>query len=215
MKAEVLPEDCSQTAIEADFSELISRYHRTPLAQIDMASISEEFFDIVHRYHIRVQSELTVFGKALVTYEEVARQLDPNYDLIRSAEPYVRKLALKRFRPEQIKRDVQVGLTEIHDLITKFPQEFQRFTSKLNRGKIKVGLEVHGLEKLIVELDKSSNRISFALIIAAIIVGSSLIMTLDIGVKFYGVPAVGLIGYLFAGVLGAGLAISILRSGKL
>jgi ubiquinone biosynthesis protein len=66
-----------------------------------------------------------------------------------------------------------------------------------------------------LELDRSSNRLSFALIIAAIIVGSSLIMTIDVGIKIYGIPAVGLLGYLFAGILGAGLAISILRSGRL
>ncbi len=215
MKAEVLPDDANLPAIEADINELITRYHRIPLAQIDMASISDEFFDVVHRHKIRVQSELMVFGKALVTYEEVARQLDSNYDFIKSAEPYVRKLALRRFRPERIKREIQIGVTEFHDLITKFPRELQEFTSKINKGKIKVGLEVHGLERLILELDKSSNRLSFALIIAAIIVGSSFIMTLDVGIKFYGVPAIGLIGYLFAGVLGAGLAISILRSGKL
>jgi len=97
----------------------------------------------------------------------------------------------------------------------QLPQDLREFTTKLNKGKIRVGLDVHGLDRLISELDKSTNRISFALIIAAIIVGSSLIMTVDIGVRLFGLPILGLIGYLFAGILGAGLAISILRSGKL
>ena len=215
MKAQVLPDDANFGGIEADINELITRYHKIPLARIDMASISDEFFDIVHRHKIGIQSEFMTFGKALVTYEEVARQLDPDYDFIKAAEPYVRKLAVMRYRPGRIKRDFQIAMGEIHDLLVRFPLELREFTGKLNKGKIKVGLEVHGLEKLILELDKSSNRLSFALIIAAIIVGSSLIMTLDVGIKIYGLPAVGLFGYLFAGILGAGLAISILRSGKL
>jgi ubiquinone biosynthesis protein len=57
--------------------------------------------------------------------------------------------------------------------------------------------------------------LAFALVIAAIIVGSSLVLTLDVGIKIYGLPLFGLVGYLFAGILGAGLVISILRSGKL
>jgi ubiquinone biosynthesis protein len=214
-KAQVIPEDTNFTILEADFNEFINRYHKIPLAQLDMSSIMDDFFDLVHRYKIRIQSEFMTLGKALGTYEEVARLLDPDYDLIKSAQPYVKKLAMRRFRPHRIWRDTQIAVTEIHDLFTKFPQELHEFTTKLNKGKIKVGLEVHGLEKLILELDKSSNRISFALIIAAIIVGSSLIMTLDIGMKIYGLPAIGLVGYLFAGILGMGLAISILRSGRL
>jgi ubiquinone biosynthesis protein len=150
-----------------------------------------------------------------VTYEEVARKLDPNYDFIKSAEPFVRRLAARRFKLSRVKRDLLIAIDEIHELMVKLPLEIRTFLSRANKGKIKFGLEVHGLEKLILELDKSSNRLSFALIIASIIVGSSLIMTLDVGVKIYGLPAIGLLGYIFAGILGMGLAISILRSGRL
>jgi ubiquinone biosynthesis protein len=215
LKAGVLPENTNTLVVEADLAELITRYHKIPLTQIDMGSISEEFFEIVNRHHIRVQSDLMVFGKALVTYEEVARHLDPEYDLIRSAEPYVRKMALKRFSPGRLARDARIAVTEMHDLMVQLPQDLREFTTKLNKGKIRVGLDVRGLDRLISELDKSTNRISFALIIAAIIVGSSLIMRIDVGSKLFGLPVLGLFGYLFAGILGAGLAISILRSGKL
>jgi ubiquinone biosynthesis protein len=215
MKAGILPDDANLPAIERDLNELITHYHRIPLAQIDMAAISDEFFEIVRKHHIKVQTEFMTFAKALVTYEEVARRLDPGYDFIKSAEPYVRKLAAKRFHPGRIKRELLVATTEMHDLLVKFPLEIKSLLARLNRGTVKVGLEVHGLEKLILELDRSSNRIAFALIIASIIVGSSLIMTLDVGVKIYGVSAVGLLGYVLAGILGMGLAISILRSGRL
>ncbi len=214
-KTGVLPEDINETILETEFAELITRYHRIPLARLDMATISDEFFEIVHRHNVKVQSEMMVFGKALVTYEEVARVLDSNYDFIKSAEPFVRRMALRRFGPRRLRRDTQIAVTELHDLLTKFPEELGEFTSKLNKGKIRIGLDVIGLERLILELDRSSNRLSFALIIAAIIVGSSMIMTLNVGLTFFGVPALGLFGYLFAGFLGAGLAISILRSGKL
>jgi ubiquinone biosynthesis protein len=214
-KAQVLPDEVNLKAVETDLNEFLTRYHKIPLSQIDMSTIMDEFFDLVQRHKIRVQSEFMTLGKALGTYEEVARKLDPGYNFILSVEPYIKHLALRRFSASRIKREAQIAVTEIHDLITKFPQELHEFTVKLNKGKIKVGMEVHGLEKLILELDKSSNRLSFALIIAAIIVGSSLIMTLNIGAKIYGLPAIGLVGYLFAGFLGLGLAISILRSGKL
>ncbi len=214
-KAEFLPEDINLKSFEADINEMMSRYHKTPLAQIDMATISEEFFDIVHRYHFQVRSEFMVFGKAMVTYEEVARQLDPDYDFIKSAAPFVKKLVFRKFNVDEISRDLKIGISEMRDFMIKFPIEARQFTTKLNKGKIKFGLDIIGLERLIVELDRSSNRLAFALVIAAIIIGSSFIMTLDIGLKVWGVPVVGLLGYSIAGILGLGLALSILRSGKL
>ena len=180
-----------------------------------MAVLFDEFFEIVHRHDLRIKSEFMVFGKALVTYEEVARQLDPGYDLIKSAAPYVKKLALKKIAFTQILRDLRIGFAELRDFMTRFPAEARQFARKLNRGEARLGLEIRGLDRLTVELDRSTNRLAFALVIAAIIVGSSLVLTLDVGIKIYGLPLLGLVGYLFAGILGAGLVISILRSGKL
>jgi len=214
-RAGALPESVNKQALEVDISEMLVRYHKIPLSKIDMATLFDEFFDIVHRHGIRVKSEFMLFGKAIATYEEVARKLYPDYDLIKSAVPFVKKLMLRKMSISQLKKDLRIGITEMRDFATKVPMEIREFTSKLNKGKGKLGLDVIGLEKLISELDKSSNRLAFALVIAAIIVGSSLVLTIDIGLKVYGVPALGLIGYLFAGILGAGLAISILRSGKL
>ena len=214
-RAGILPESVNQRALEADISELLVRYHRIPLARIDMATLFDEFFEIVHRHDLQIKSEFMVFGKALVTYEEVARQLDPEYDLIKSAAPYVRKLALKKIGFTQILRDLRIGLAELRDFMTRFPVEARQFARKLNKGEARLGLEIRGLDRLTIELDRSTNRLAFALVIAAIIVGSSLVLALDIGIRIYGLPILGLVGYLFAGILGAGLVISILRSGKL
>jgi len=214
-RADALPDSVNRQALEAEISEMLVRYHKIPLSRIDMSTLFDEFFDIVHRHGIRVKSEFMLFGKAIVTYEEVARQLYPDYDLIKSAAPFVKKLMLRKMSLSQLTRDMKIGITEMRDFATKVPMELREFSSKLSKGKARFGLDLSGLEKLISELDKSSNRLSFALVIAAIIVGSSLVLTIDIGLKVYGLPVLGLIGYLFAGILGAGLAISILRSGKL
>ncbi|UCC80259.1 MAG: AarF/ABC1/UbiB kinase family protein [Candidatus Zixiibacteriota bacterium] len=214
-RAGALPETINKQSLEADIGEMLVRYHKIPLSRIDMSTLFDEFFDIIHRHEVSVKSEFMIFGKAVVTYEEVARKLNPDYDLIKSAIPFVKRLMLRKMSFSQLKRDLRVSATEWRDLVTKVPMEIREFTSKLNRGKGKIGLDVIGLARLISELDKASNRLSFALVIAAIIVGSSLVLTIDIGLKVYGVPVLGLIGYLFAGILGAGLAISILRSGKL
>jgi ubiquinone biosynthesis protein len=68
---------------------------------------------------------------------------------------------------------------------------------------------------LIFGVERSSNRISFALIIAALIIGSSLIMMARSGPSLFDLPLLGLLGYAFAGFLGIWLLVWIRRSGRL
>ena len=88
---------------------------------------------------------------------------------------------------------------------------------RLARGHWQVNIRHQNLDDLAHELDRSSNRLSFAVIIAAIIVGSSLVMTTAGGTSVWGIPlpVLGIVGFFFAGIMGVGLVIAILRSGKL
>lgn len=214
-KAGVLEQTPDLKALEADLTDFLYRYHKIPLSRIDMKTLVNHAFDIVHRHRISLQSDLMLFGKALITYEEVGRLLDPEYDLVTEAVPFVKKLSQRKYRPKIILRDIVTFLQDLRELITPFPYELKRIVEKLSRGDL--GLELHhkGLEKLMLEVERSANRISFSLIIAAIIVGSSLIMRLEVGYKFLGYPLLGILGYVFAGILGIWLVLAMLRSGKL
>jgi len=85
----------------------------------------------------------------------------------------------------------------------------------MEKGVFKLEFQHRGLENLISALNKSTNRLSYSLILAAIIIGSSLIMQTDKGPHFMGFPVIGVLGFIISGVLGLGLVIMILRSGKM
>jgi len=214
-KAGVLETTPDLKALEADLTDFLYRYHKIPLSRIDMKTLVNEAFDIVHRHRIQLQPDLMLFGKALITYEEVGRMLDPHYDLVTEASPFVKKLSRRKYQPRIILRDVVTVLEDLRELITPLPYELRRILGKLSRGEL--GFELHhkGLEKLMLQVERSANRLSFSLIIAAIIVGSSLIMRLEVGYKLLGYPLLGILGYVFAGILGVWLVLAMLRSGKL
>jgi ubiquinone biosynthesis protein len=187
---EVVGEGVNLRALEADLADFLYKYHKIPLSRLDMMTLANEAFEIIHRHDIKIQAELMLFSKALITYEEVAKMLDPEYDLFTAA-------------------------TDLRELLVAFPFELKRIIKKLGKGQLSFTFQHKGLDKLILELDRSSNRVSFSLIIAAIIVGSSLIMRLETQYTLFGYPLFGILGYIFAGVLGVWLVIAILRSGKL
>lgn len=212
---EVVGEDVNLRALEADLADFLYKYHKIPISRLDMKTLMNEAFEIIRRYDIQIQAELMLFSKALVTYEEVAKMLDPEYDLVTQMIPYVKKLAYRKFKPKVLLRDLFTASVDLRDLLVAFPFELKRIIKKLGRGRLSFAFQHKGLDKLILELDRSSNRISFSLVIAAIIVGSSLIMRLETKYTLFGYPLLGILGYIFAGVLGVWLVIAILRSGKL
>jgi ubiquinone biosynthesis protein len=214
-KAGILGEGINLKALEADFNDFMYRYHKIPLSRLDMKTIINDLFYIVHRYEIQVQSELMLLGRALSTYEEVARMLDPDFNFINEAIPFVKKLAKRKYKPKVILRDFLRGVHDLRDFLVGFPFELRRITQKIGRGELSFTLQHKGLEKLILELDRASNRISFALVVAAIIVGSSLIMRMNVGPYLFGYPVLGIVGYVMAGFLGVWLVIAILRSGRM
>jgi ubiquinone biosynthesis protein len=129
-RAGALPDSINRPALEADISEMLVRYHKIPLSKIDMATLFDEFFEIVHRHGIRVKSEFMLFGKAIVTYEEVARQLYPDYDLIKSAAPFVKKLMLRKMSLSQLTRDMKISMSEMRDFATRVPMEVREVLIK-------------------------------------------------------------------------------------
>ena len=208
-------EDIDLTALRLDLTDLIDKYSGLPLNRIDMQGVMEDLFSVSHRYQFRIRSEYMLLARALVTYEEVGRLLDADYNFLAEAEPFVKELIKRRFHPERLLRELVRTGRDLHRLMSIFPQEMSAILRKVRRGELALEFRHRGLDRLINELDRSSNRLAFSLIIAALIVGSSMIMRLEAGPFLFGYSVLGIAGFMIAGVLGLWLAIAILRSGRL
>ncbi len=215
LESEIVDEKVNLRRLEIDISALLQKIKRKPLGRLDMKDLMWDNFDIFKRYEMKAKSELMLLSKALVTYEELARSLDPEFQMAEVVKPYVAKLIKKKFAPGQFIRETIGGISDLRRLASDLPFEVKRILQKSRKGEMSVELRHRDLDRLMLEIDRSSNRLSFALIIAAIIVGSSLIIKLEIGYKVFGFSVLGLLGFLFAGLLGVGLVIAILRSGRL
>ncbi len=198
-----------------DLGELIDRYYGVPLKHVDVRTLIREGLEIVNRYDVRLPPGLALLIKTLGTYEDVTRAIDPDFDFISEMKPHVRRLIGRRLEPSRLAYEMSRTARDAYHLLQMLPRELELLLRRLKRGAVRLQMEHRGLEHLITEVDRSSNRLSFALIIAAIIVGSSFVMQLDRGPSILGYPALGVVGYVFAGFLGIWLVIAILRSGRL
>ena len=210
-----LTEDVNIRDLKRDLTDFIDDYYEIPLHEINAGKLLGAFIEILSHYRIKFPADLMLLAKALVTMEGVGRQLDPNFNMIGHLKPFMEKLVRERTSASGIAREAGRSLLAYGSLLRNLPRDLKELINRLNRNKFKIDLEHRGLDKLITDLDKASNRISFSLLISALIVGSSLIMQTNKGPMLFEFPILGFLGYSIAGFLGLWLAIAILRSGRL
>ncbi|TWJ13897.1 2-polyprenylphenol 6-hydroxylase [Geobacter argillaceus] len=201
--------------LRRDLSEFIDSYYELPLQEIEVGRMLAEFLEIMTVYHIKFQPDLMLLAKSLVTVEGMGRNLDPEFDMIQHLRPFIEGAIKDRMSPRQMLGDLSSHLLGYLNLARNLPRDIKEILNRINRNKFKIDLEHRGLDQFIKELDKSINRLSFSLIIAALIVGSSIVMQTNKGPIMLGFPAFAFLGYTIAGVIGLYWVIAILRSGRL
>ncbi len=210
-----ITDETDRKQLMRDMSDFMDDYYEISLQRIDSGQLVAEFIEILQRHRIKFPADLILLAKALVSMEGLGKELDPEFNIADNLKPFIEQVIRERVSIGNIKREAE-GISHAYfSLMRSLPNDLKEFINRINRNNFKINLEHRGLERLITDLDKSSNRLSFSLLIGAIIVGSSLIMQTDKGPHLFGFPALGLAGYTIAGLLGLWLAIGILRSGRL
>ena len=210
----IIIKEFDRNLLRQDLKELFDRYLGIPLKNLQISKVSQDILEIMVRHNLALPANLVLMIKALSIIETTGRQLYPDFDMLSAAKPFIQKLLRKKFAPQELLKKSSIIFQESIELIEQLPQDLIDILRKIKEGKLKFGFEHQGLEKLTQEIDRSSNRLSFSLIIASLIIGSSLILQQRVGPFIFGYPILGIIGYLLASFLGLGLIISILKSGK-
>ena len=208
--------DFDQKALKRDMREFIEGFHDVPLKDFSFAEFVNGLISLGRRHHVKIPTDMLLFGKAFMTVESIVRSLAPDFNIVENIRPYAQHLLRKKlFEPSRIYNDmVKIGL-EVSSLLRELPRELHHLFKRIREGRIEIEVRHEKLEGLEQHIDKASNRLSFSLIIAAIIVGSSIIMQTQIGPLFLGFPLLGAVGYIVAGLLGLWLVWAIIKSGKL
>ncbi|MEJ2023654.1 MAG: AarF/UbiB family protein [Deltaproteobacteria bacterium] len=207
-------ETINQRSLERDILDILDSYYAVPIKEMNIGQLLMAITELLRTYRLRLPSDFVIMIKALVTAEGTARLIYPDLDVISEAEGYISSLALKRFKPESLLRSFRLTISQFFNLQKEVPRRMLQVLNKAGRGELTLGFRHENLAGLRNTLDNITNRLTFGIIIAAMIIGSSMIITTGIGPFLFGFPALGVIGYLISGVLGLWLIFNILRGRK-
>jgi len=204
-----------ELAIEADLAQFIDLNIPARLGDLDFGKLVQELFALVRRHHLSIPPDMVTMLKAAATVQRLVTQLDPELNILAVAEPYLRRLKLDRLRPQRVWREMLNSGGELLQLVREIPGGVRDLLRLSKRGRLRIGFEHRGLEELLETHERVANRVAFAIVVAALIVGSSLLVQSRLPPLWGGIPLIGLIGYVTAGVLGLLLLLSMIRHGRL
>ncbi|MHC4563328.1 MAG: ABC1 kinase family protein [Planctomycetota bacterium] len=210
---EMLHEQTDVHTLTRDIEETFSVYHSLPLGEIPLTEVLNRIFHLIRRHRVKLPAEFALMMKSMTIVESLAGSLDEDFRLVEHLRPYARRLSAEQLDPRRFFNQARRAVKEAGLLATKLPGDLIAVLEKLKRGRLQLHVQHEHLESMVKTVDKSSNRVSFAMIIAGLLVASSMLITQEgtvLGLSSF--QAVGMLGYLVAAVLGLWLIISIMRS---
>jgi ubiquinone biosynthesis protein len=200
---------------EKEIDDFMGKHLFKSLKDIDLARLIQDLLDIATNNKVRIPPVIFLMIKAFAAMEGIARLLDPEFDMIANAAPFVKKAKLSRYAPGKIAEDLFVTVSDSMHVLQALPREVLQVIRLARQNKLIFNMELRGLDTFLRTHDQVSNRISFSIIIAALIVGSALLLAFGTPPLVYGISFVGMLGFCAAAFLGIWLLIAILKKGML
>lgn len=191
--------------LEFRMSELLAHYQYLTLDEMDFGKMINESVDVLVQYGLKIPPEIYLLLKALITIERVAVTLDPTIDFAREMQPYATELIARQYSPKVLAAEIFNALKEYYKLVRELPADLNEIIHNLKEGRFTTQIELKGFEPLTDHLDAASNRVAVAIVIAALIIGASIISQWE---EF---RWIGVIVFCLAGAFGFWLLFKLMR----
>ena len=201
--------------LEMDLNELIENFAYLDVDESSIADVSKQLQNIINKNQMVVPGGVFLIFRALAILEGIGKTIHPHFNTMEKVKPFGRRLLLEQYRPARVLRETTWRFQSLFSLLTTLPTELKNILRLIRKGKFKIELEHLGLPLLLDKLDAVGNRLSFAMISAALVISASLVVSSDPQYSQGGnIPKVGVVLYTLAGIVGFFLLVNIMRSGK-
>ena len=201
-----------------ELREFLFKYSGLSVGEVTLGQALSEVISLVRRYRLSMPPVFPLLTKALVTAEALSRSIDPTINVYEIARPYANRLLRERYEPAALLERSQERALEYARYLEDYPEQLRELLTALEDGELEVKLNNRGLDQLIGEVDVLANRLVFAIVTGALVVGSALLEAFPSGgpqVPYLGFHVVSLGGFTLALVMAVILLLVIFRSRRL
>ena len=205
-------ESVNEQLLEKDLIDMLDLYSSLPLKDVQVGGLLEDFARILQAHQLRLPPDISIIIKALITVEGTARMIYPDLDIISQAEPHVRRIVARYYSPRNLWGKFRNTISDILTLQHGLPASLSTIVHKIEQGRLTIRFEHKNLTEFRNSLESSFNRLTLGIVLSALIIGSSMIITTGVRPFILGYPALGIIGYVVSGIVALWLIFTIIRS---
>jgi len=198
-----------------DVAEIVEKANSVTSGGMALGDLINGMITISINHGIKMLDNFFILGKTVMITENMARRVCPEIDIAEVIKPLAIEYLKEALRPELYTGSLYKQLSTGTEALMTLPGDLCQAVKNFANNETRITFYHRNLNWMYDMLDISSSRISFGLILAAMIVGSALIMHTGRGPQLWGYPVVGTLGFLFSGVLGMFVLIYLLRHGRL
>ncbi len=208
-----------QMLLQAEVEKFAEQNLSRPLREISLGAVLNSLLDLLRDNRLRMRPAFYLGIKALAQVEAIGRELDPGLNFIQLGDPYASRVLLGKFGAGRVGGILKGVALEALDFLRDFPGDFRQLYQSIRRGKINIPLEhkidPKGFEPLRTTLDSIANRLTNAILTAAVLICSSIVLLASIPPHVGHVSVPGATGLLFGTYMCLRLVFSIWKHGGL
>jgi ubiquinone biosynthesis protein len=200
----------------AETRDVFAKYFGVTLDQLDPVTVFRDIFGAIYRLKLKLPTQYLLLDRAVATLEGIGNQVCPTFNVFEVVEPYVREFMRKRYSPETLAARGSEELQNLAGMLVDFPYQVHEALEQVRKGEVSVNFVHRNLEDVMRRMTVMTNRLVVAIVLAAVILGSSVIgLFATQGPQLWGVSVFALIGYMASAFFGLWLVVGIFRSGRL
>ncbi|SMD00351.1 2-octaprenylphenol hydroxylase [Desulfocicer vacuolatum DSM 3385] len=187
--------------LERDISTFIAQYLTKALKHINVGRLLQDLLKITARHKLRLYPDTFLMMKSFAAVEGVAQKLDPDFDMVEYAAPFIKKKKIERISLSRITADLSSLSLESLQLLREIPRDSIAIIRQARKGKFVLGFDIQKLEKILGAYQRENHKRSVSLIISSLIIASSLLFSLKASPQIFGLSLFGLVAIACAVVL--------------
>lgn len=195
----------------SDLDDMLSRYGTEEIGSLNMGNMFEEMLSICNFHHISMPRGITMLGRGIVTIEGVIANCCPNVSFV---EIMANHISSNMYYEMNFNTKCKSTIKDLYFAGKKtvgLPNQLSEILNIATKGQAKLNVEMTSASNPMNQLDHIVDKLIVCIIIAALLIGSSLICMTNMHPRFLGIPALGMLGYLVAMVLGIWLIYHIIK----
>jgi predicted unusual protein kinase regulating ubiquinone biosynthesis (AarF/ABC1/UbiB family) len=191
-----------------EISAIVAAFHDVDVRQINVGQLIFNLISIANNNELKSPAELAMLAKTLLHLDGVTRRLDPEYDPHSVIRDYAERLMSQKLAQKFAPRNFYPALLDLNQLALDLPHRAREIIDQTAAGKLSFNLKLMQAEQFLAGMHKIANRITVGVVIAALLISSSMMMKVQAGFRIGGYPGIAILGYLAAVIAAAYLIVS-------